>query len=89
MIDIRDFGIGRHKSVDDTPAGGGAGMVMLPGPVLEMLDEQADAHKVLLSPKGTPFTQSAAERLSRQAERFTGANVKSGAMTRAGHCTAF
>ena len=61
-IDIRDFGIGRHKSVDDTPAGGGAGMVMR----ADVLGAAIDAARlnapglapVYLSPRGRPLTQA-------------------------------
>ena len=64
-IDLRDFAHDKHRKLDDTPYGGGAGMVMLPGPVLEMLDAQpADTHKILLSPKGRTLTQKTAQRLS-------------------------
>jgi tRNA (guanine37-N1)-methyltransferase len=64
FIDLRDFAHDRHRSLDDTPYGGGAGMVMMAGPVLEMLDTQSDAHRVLLSPRGRPFNQETARRLA-------------------------
>ena len=63
LIDLRDFTHDKHRSLDDTPYGGGAGMVMRPGPVLEMLDANSDAYRVLLSPKGTSFTQAMARDL--------------------------
>lgn len=67
----RDFTTDRHGTVDDTPYGGGSGMVMMPGPILdaiESLDQDAPsavrAHRILLTPQGQVFTQSVAERLS-------------------------
>lgn len=66
FIELRRFARDKHRSLDDAPYGGGAGMVMLPAPILDMLDEQPDAHRVLLSPKGVPFTQSTAKRLTKR-----------------------
>jgi len=69
-IDLRDFGIGRHRNVDDTPAGGGAGMVLRPD-VLGAAIEQAQATArgawplVYLSPRGARFDQPMARRLAR------------------------
>ena len=63
----RDFTKDRHKSVDDAPYGGGSGMVMMPGPILEALEACEGGqrmHRVLLSPQGKPFDQAAARRLS-------------------------
>jgi tRNA (guanine37-N1)-methyltransferase len=61
-IDIRDFGIGRHRSVDDTPAGGGAGMVMRADVVAAAIDaarqRAAGLPAVYLSPRGRPLTQA-------------------------------
>ncbi len=61
-IQIRDFGLGRHKTVDDTPAGGGAGMVMRADVIAAAVDaaRAKDAHAPLLylSPRGTPLTQA-------------------------------
>jgi tRNA (guanine37-N1)-methyltransferase len=61
----RDFGIGRHRSVDDTPYGGGSGMVMRVDVLvacIESLDADAPdgirAHRVLLTPQGAPLDQS-------------------------------
>jgi tRNA (guanine37-N1)-methyltransferase len=71
----RDHAVDKHGSVDDAPYGGGHGMVMRPGPLveaLEALDESAAAagapraHRILLTPQGAPFTQSAARRLARE-----------------------
>lgn len=64
LIDLREFARDKHHSLDDTPYGGGAGMVMRPGPVFEMLNAVGDAHRVLMSPKGKPFSQQEAAALS-------------------------
>lgn len=59
---IRDHGIGRHRAVDDTPAGGGPGMVLRCDVVAAALDEAAPAGdprpKLLMSPRGRPLTQA-------------------------------
>lgn len=68
---LREHGIGRHRSVDDTPYGGGAGMVMRVDCLLAGL-EAAEAAiggrslRVLLTPQGVTFTQKAAEELAGQ-----------------------
>ena len=72
-IDLRQFGKGRHKNVDDTPAGGGAGMVLCADVVAAAFDRAAigtpasriDWPVVYVSPRGTPFTQQTARRFSR------------------------
>jgi tRNA (guanine37-N1)-methyltransferase len=63
----RDFAQNKHKSVDDAPYGGGNGMVMMPGPVIEAVESVESAgrvHRILLSPQGKPFDQATAQRLS-------------------------
>jgi tRNA (guanine37-N1)-methyltransferase len=64
--DLRDFAHDRHRSVDDTPYGGGAGMVMKAEPWGEALDAIATPETVVVvpTPSGALFTQRAAERLS-------------------------
>ena len=64
--DLRDFARDKHRSVDDTPYGGGAGMVMKAEPWGEALDAVATDEAVILvpTPSGTVFTQRTAERLS-------------------------
>ena len=66
--DLRDFTHDRHRTVDDTPYGGGAGMVMKPEPWGEALDTVAadDSVVVVPTPSGTPFRQSLAHDLSRE-----------------------
>lgn len=65
-IQIRDFAHDRHRSVDDTPAGGGPGMVMRPDILARAIDAVAppDMPRLLLSPRGRPFTQARAHALS-------------------------
>ena len=66
--DLRDWTHDRHRSVDDTPYGGGAGMVMKPGPWGEALDAMpvgpAGATLVVPTPAGRPFTQALARELA-------------------------
>jgi tRNA (guanine37-N1)-methyltransferase len=64
VVDLREFTHDRHRSVDDTPYGGGSGMVMKPEPILEALDASPPCHRVLLTPQGLPFDQRAARRLA-------------------------
>ncbi|WP_031550316.1 tRNA (guanosine(37)-N1)-methyltransferase TrmD [Parvularcula oceani] len=63
----RDFGAGKHKLVDDTPAGGGPGMVLRADVLAATLDSvEADRRpRLLLSPRGRPFTQDFAHDLAR------------------------
>ncbi|OYY02736.1 MAG: tRNA (guanosine(37)-N1)-methyltransferase TrmD [Acidocella sp. 35-58-6] len=63
--DIRDFGLGRHRSVDDTPFGGGAGMVMRPDVLDAAIASVADERPlVVLTPRGVPLTQKRVAELS-------------------------
>jgi tRNA (guanine37-N1)-methyltransferase len=66
--DLRDWGLGRHRSVDDYPYGGGAGMILRPEPVAEALDavapEGSGAFRILLDPGGEPFQQARAQDLA-------------------------
>ena len=56
---IRDFAADKHRSVDDTPAGGGAGMVLRPDVIAAALDSVADGRPMFaLTPRGAPLTQS-------------------------------
>ncbi|MBE5749390.1 MAG: tRNA (guanosine(37)-N1)-methyltransferase TrmD [Clostridiales bacterium] len=72
IVDIRDYTLDKHKKCDDTPFGGGAGMVMMPQPIasaIEAVDPDHEAKRIYLSPKGRTFNQqivleySKAERL--------------------------
>ncbi len=71
----REFGLGRHRSVDDTPYGGGSGMVMRVDVLvacMEALDREAEAEgeprgrRILLTPQGAPFAQPRAVSLARE-----------------------
>lgn len=67
--DLRDQGLGKHRHVDDTPYGGGQGMVIRPEPVFETLDrlDTPEARIIHLSPAGRRFDQTMARRLSAEA----------------------
>ena len=66
--DLRQWTHDRHRTVDDTPYGGGAGMVMRPEPWGAALDtlvpEGGDARLIVPTPSGTPFTQAKADELA-------------------------
>jgi len=64
--DLREWGIGKHRSVDDAPYGGGAGMVMRPEPVADALDalRRPDSCVILLDPGGEVFRQERARDLA-------------------------
>lgn len=69
LIDLRPFGVGKHRITDDYPFGGGAGMVMKPEPLfdaVESLSVPVDTAIVLMSPRGRPFTQRVAEKFAQQ-----------------------
>ena len=67
LVNLRDFGIGTHRSVDDTPAGGGAGMIIRPDVAASALDSIPDdgRARLYLSPRGKPFNQKMAREISR------------------------
>src|SRR5262245_52513166 len=58
-LDLRAFGIGPHKNVDDTPAGGGAGMVLRADVAASAIDsiERKERPLIYLSPRGEPLRQ--------------------------------
>jgi tRNA (guanine37-N1)-methyltransferase len=57
-VNIRDFAIDKHRTVDETPAGGGAGMVLRVDVVASALDSVADGRPILaMTPRGRPLTQ--------------------------------
>ena len=62
--DLREFGLGRHRSVDDTPYGGGAGMVMRVEPVVAAIESvrRPESLVILLDPGGEVFSQTRAIR---------------------------
>ena len=64
--DIRGFGLGRHRSVDDTPFGGGAGMVLRPDVLDAAIASVADERPLIaLTPRGAPLIQARIEQLAR------------------------
>ncbi len=67
-VAIRDFGIGRHRAVDDTPAGGGAGMVMRADVLAAAIDAArargGELPAICFTPRGEPFTQGMARGLA-------------------------
>ena len=67
VVDIRDYARDKHRSCDDAPYGGGAGMVLLPEPLGLALDAVGggDRHVVFPTPSGKPFRQADAESLAR------------------------
>jgi tRNA (guanine37-N1)-methyltransferase len=71
FVDPRAFTKDKHRSVDDTPYGGGAGMVLRPGPMVEAIEEARSRKKgsstvLLLSPQGRPVVQADLRRWSEQ-----------------------
>ena len=67
--DLRDYASDRHRTVDDSPYGGGPGMVMKPEPFFLAVEDvvgQEPAHVVLLTPQGRVFTQQVARELAAQ-----------------------
>ncbi|MEP6355259.1 MAG: tRNA (guanosine(37)-N1)-methyltransferase TrmD [Hyphomicrobiales bacterium] len=65
-VNIRDFGAGKHKNVDDTPSGGGAGMVFRADVLAQAIDASADERpKLLMSPRGKPLTQERVRALTK------------------------
>jgi tRNA (guanine37-N1)-methyltransferase len=71
--DLRQHGLGKHRSVDDTPYGGGSGMVMRADCVVAAMDAACEAlgpgepvHRILLTPQGKRFTQHDARRLAQK-----------------------
>jgi tRNA (guanine37-N1)-methyltransferase len=62
LHDLRDHGKGVHRQVDDSPFGGGAGMVMMVEPLAAVLDPLAQTHRVLLTPGGRRLDQATLDR---------------------------
>lgn len=62
---LRDFANDKHRTVDDTPSGGGAGMVLKPDILARAIDALADDRpKILMSPRGRPLTQQRVRELA-------------------------
>lgn len=64
LIDLRSFGKGVHRQVDDAPFGGGAGMVLMVEPLFNALRPIANSHRILLTPAGTRLGQAILDRLA-------------------------
>jgi len=64
-VQIRDFATDRHRPVDDTPAGGGAGMVLKPDVLARAIDHVGEGRpRLLMSPRGKPLTQARVRELA-------------------------
>lgn len=66
-LEIRNFATDRHRTVDDTPAGGGAGMVLKPDVLAKAIDSLGDGDgrpRLLMSPRGRPLTQARVRELA-------------------------
>ncbi len=66
-VQIREFATDRHRSVDDTPAGGGAGMVLKPDVLAAAIDHVSDGDtrpRLLMSPRGKPLSQNRVRELA-------------------------
>jgi len=64
-VNPRDFTSDKHRTVDDTPYGGGPGMVMKPEPLLAAIAKAGQGHRILLSPSGAPLTQARVQELAK------------------------
>jgi len=72
LVNFRKHGLGKHLQVDDSPYGGGPGMILRIEPVVHTLEEQKnlhhiqgrETHSILVSPQGQPFNQKKAKELS-------------------------
>ena len=80
LVNLRDFGLGKHRQVDDTPYGGGEGMLMMCEPIFSAFEHvilqlqlrsqkskirKGKTRRIFLTPQGEKFTQGTAERLSK------------------------
>ena len=66
-VQIRDFATDKHRTVDDTPAGGGAGMVLKPDVLARAIDHASESDsrpRLLMSPRGKPLTQKRVRELA-------------------------
>jgi tRNA (guanine37-N1)-methyltransferase len=74
VLDLRDFTEDRHRTVDDTPYGGGPGMVMKPEPIAAAVDsvrsDGIDTLTVMVTPQGRLFSQTVAEELAGKRQRL-------------------
>ncbi len=71
VINFRDYAESKHQTVDDTPFGGGQGMLLMPGPVVSAIENHTDITNpneevILVSPQGKPFVQADAIALAKK-----------------------
>ncbi len=64
LVWLREHGVGPHRQVDDAPFGGGAGMVLMVGPLSDAITPLEGSHRALLTPGGRPLDQSTLDRWS-------------------------
>ena len=62
LVPLREYGVGNHRQVDDAPFGGGAGMVLMPGPLTDAIEGRDGSHRVLFTPAGHPLDQATLDR---------------------------
>lgn len=62
LVPLREYGVGNHRQVDDAPFGGGAGMVLMPGPLTDAIDGREESHRVLFTPTGRRLDQATFDR---------------------------
>ena len=62
LHDLREHGLGKHRQLDDTPFGGGPGMVMMIEPLASALTPLQHTHRVLFTPSGSPMSQGTLDR---------------------------
>ncbi len=62
LVDLRRYGKGPHRQVDDAPFGGGPGMIMMVEPLAAALDPLAHTHRILFTPAGRPLRQEMLDR---------------------------
>jgi len=69
-VNLRDFGLGKRKTVDDTPYGGGDGMLLRPEPLFAAVEtakaNDPEARVMLMTPRGTRYTQAKARQLAKE-----------------------
>jgi len=74
LIDLRQFGLGPRHQVDDTPYGGGDGMLLKPEPIFAAVEDaktrNPDAKVVLMTPKGLIWNQARAEQFAKSGENY-------------------
>ena len=74
LIDLRQFGLGPRHQVDDTPYGGGDGMLLKPEPLFAAVDDaktrNPDAKVVLMTPKGAIWDQAHAQKFANSGENY-------------------